>query len=273
MRSLLPFQLIASDLDGTLLNAQHIVGDFTIDTLRKLEQKHVDIVLATGRKHEDVFSIVKKIGIENIQIITSNGARIHDLSGKLLYKNDLPVDLALDIMNTPFDQNKIFVNSYQDSGWFIDRDIPQMAKYHQDSGFTYQVTDFRHHDASGTEKVFFIARTQADLLELEHYLRKTYGDQTEIVYASLNCLEIMNKQVSKGNALKKALADRHFSAEQCLAFGDGMNDESMLDFVGKGCIMANANPALIKALPHLEIIGYHGHEAVASYLRAIFNLI
>ncbi|MDA3978822.1 HAD family hydrolase, partial [Gallibacterium sp. AGMB14963] len=104
MRSLLPFQLVASDLDGTLLNAQHIVGDFTIDTLRKLEQKHVDIVLATGRKHEDVFSIVKKIGIENIQIITSNGARIHDLSGKLLYKNDLPVDLALDIMNTPFDQ-------------------------------------------------------------------------------------------------------------------------------------------------------------------------
>lgn len=273
MRSLLPFKLVASDLDGTLLNAQHVVGSFTIETLRKLEEKQVDIVLATGRKHEDVFSIVAKIGIENIQIITSNGARIHDLSGKLRYKNDLPNDLALEIMNTPFDKDKIFVNSYQDAGWFIDRDIPQMAKYHKDSGFSYQITDFRHHDASGTEKVFFIARTQADLLDLEQYLRQTYGDKTEIVYASLNCLEIMNKDVSKGNALKKALADRHYTAQECLAFGDGMNDESMLDFVGKGCIMANANPALIKALPNLEIIGYHGHEAVASYLRATFNLI
>ena len=39
MRSLLPFQLVASDLDGTLLNGQHVIGDFTIDTLRKLEQK------------------------------------------------------------------------------------------------------------------------------------------------------------------------------------------------------------------------------------------
>lgn len=272
MHKLSPFKLVASDLDGTLLNDQHVVGNFTIETLRKLEEKQIDIVLATGRKHEDVFSIVKKIGIENIQIITSNGARIHDLTGKLRYKNDLPADLALEIMNAPFDKNKIFANSYQDSGWFIDREIPQMAQYHKDSGFSYQVTDFRHHDASGTEKVFFIARTQADLLDLEHYLRTTYGEHTEIVYASLNCLEIMNKSVSKGNALKKALAERQYSATECLAFGDGMNDESMLDFVGKGCIMANANPALIQALPNLEVIGHHGHEAVASYLRAIFGL-
>ncbi len=106
MRSLLPFQLVASDLDGTLLNGQHVVGDFTIDTLRKLEQKQVDIVVATG-ENTNVFSIVAKIGIENIRMITSNGARIHDLSGRLLYKNDLPTDLALEIMNVPFDKNKI----------------------------------------------------------------------------------------------------------------------------------------------------------------------
>lgn len=273
MRSLLPFQLVASDLDGTLLNGQHVVGDFTIDTLRKLEQKQVDIVVATGRKHEDVFSIVAKIGIENIRMITSNGARIHDLSGRLLYKNDLPTDLALEIMNVPFDKNKIFVNSYQDSGWFIDREVPQMAKYHKDSGFGYQVVDFRHHNAQGTEKVFFIARCQQDLLELEQHLRQTYGNCTEIVYASLNCLEIMNKGVSKGNALRKVLHDCHYNNSACIAFGDGMNDETMLDFVGKGCIMQNANPALIHALPQLEIIGHHAHEAVASYLRATFGII
>ena len=47
----LPFKAVVSDLDGTLLNANHVIGDFTIEILNKLEQKGVDIILATGRNH------------------------------------------------------------------------------------------------------------------------------------------------------------------------------------------------------------------------------
>lgn len=41
----LPFRAMVSDLDGTLLTPEHLVGDLTIDTLRALEQKGVDIIL------------------------------------------------------------------------------------------------------------------------------------------------------------------------------------------------------------------------------------
>ena len=51
----LPFKAVVSDLDGTLLNTNHVIGDFTIEILNKLEQKGVDIILATGRNHTDVF--------------------------------------------------------------------------------------------------------------------------------------------------------------------------------------------------------------------------
>ena len=44
----LPFKAVVSDLDGTLLNTNHVIGEFTIDVLNKLEQKGVDIILATG---------------------------------------------------------------------------------------------------------------------------------------------------------------------------------------------------------------------------------
>lgn len=57
----LPFRAMVSDLDGTLLTPEHLVGDLTIDTLRALEQKKgVDIILATGRNHTDVSSILGK---------------------------------------------------------------------------------------------------------------------------------------------------------------------------------------------------------------------
>ena len=77
----LPFNALVSDLDGTLLNRHHRIGEFTIDTLNKLEQKGVDIILATGRNHTDVQSILQKIGSEKALMITSNGARVHDLQG------------------------------------------------------------------------------------------------------------------------------------------------------------------------------------------------
>ena len=75
----LPFKAVVSDLDGTLLNTNHVIGEFTIDVLNKLEQKGVDIILATGRNHTDVSSILGKIGAEHAVMITSNGARVRDL--------------------------------------------------------------------------------------------------------------------------------------------------------------------------------------------------
>ena len=85
----LPFKAVVSDLDGTLLNANHVIGDFTIEILNKLEQKGVDIILATGRNHTDVSSILGKIGAERAVMITSNGARVRDLKGNLIYSNSL----------------------------------------------------------------------------------------------------------------------------------------------------------------------------------------
>lgn len=55
-----PFRAIVSDLDGTLLNAHHMIGDFTIQTLQQLAAKGIDIMLATGRNHTDLLPILKK---------------------------------------------------------------------------------------------------------------------------------------------------------------------------------------------------------------------
>lgn len=268
----LPFRAIVSDLDGTLLNAHHIIGEFTIQTLDKLTEKQVDIILATGRNYTDVSSILSKVNTKQAVMITSNGARIHDLQGNLLYSNSLDENLAFQLMNMPFDDERICINSYQDEGWFINRDIPQLRKYHQDSGFMYDVVDFRHHHGRATEKVFFIGKTAEDLIELEQQLITKFGEQTAITFSTPTCLEVMNKNVSKGTALSYLLTQRDYQVTDCLAFGDGMNDVEMLNLVGKGCIMGNADPRLVSACPQLEQIGLNKDEAVASYIRATFNI-
>ena len=85
----LPFRAVVSDMDGTLLNANHVVGDFTISTLEKLAQRGIDIVLATGRGYTDVSSILNKMQIEKAAMIYSQigaqGGRIkQDISDNQL---------------------------------------------------------------------------------------------------------------------------------------------------------------------------------------------
>ena len=268
----LPFRAVVSDMDGTLLNANHVVGDFTISTLEKLAQRGIDIVLATGRGYTDVSSILNKMQIEKAAMITSNGAQIHDLQGNLLYSNYLPEDIAFEIMNIEFDHSRVCLNTYQHNDWFINIDVPQMRKYHKDSGFMYEVVDFKQHYGRDTEKVFFIARDPKDLVEVERELRDRFGNFTSITYSTPQCLEVMNKNVSKAAALAHLIEKRDYDLAHCIAFGDGMNDIEMLTEVGKGCIMGNADPRLKAALPDFEQIGLNKDEAVASYLRAIFGI-
>lgn len=266
------FCAIVSDLDGTLLNGNHVIGDFTIETLEKLSKRGIDIILATGRCHQDVSSIIGKVKIDNAIMITSNGAQVHNLQNELLLCNYLPEETALKIMQVPYDEKNVFVNTYQNDGWFISQDIPQLTKYHKDSGFTYQVVDFQQHHGRETEKVFFIGRTPSDLVPIENYLRQHFSNDAHITYSTPQCLEVMNKNVSKASALKQVLANREYGLNSCIAFGDGMNDIEMLSEVGKGCIMGNADPRLKQACPQLEQIGLNSHESVASYLRATFGV-
>lgn len=267
-----PFRAIVSDLDGTLLNTNHVIGDFTIDTLQKLAAKGIDVMLATGRNHVDLFPILQKVNIEHAVMITSNGARAQDLQGNLLVRNYLPESTAFEIMNLPFDRQRVCVNTYQGDDWFINVDVPQLRKYHQDSGFMYEVVDFAQHHGRDTEKVFFIGREPQDLVELELHLRAVYGDCTSITYSTPVCLEVMNQNVSKASALERVLASRDYDMQHCLAFGDGMNDVQLLSQVGKGCVMGNADPRLKAACPHLEVIGLNAQESVANYLRHLFDL-
>ena len=90
----LPYRAIVSDMDGTLLNGHHVVGDFTAQTLERLYDSQVDIVLATGRNYFDVSSILMKTKVKDAVLITSNGGQAANLQGVFLLNNSLSEGIA-----------------------------------------------------------------------------------------------------------------------------------------------------------------------------------
>lgn len=269
-----PFRAVISDLDGTLLNGEHRLGEFTIETLEKLAAKGVDIFLATGRSLPDVRRIMSKVNINEATLVTSNGARANNLAGELFVNHYIPEQIAFEIMTTtPFDPFNVCLNSYQADDWFINVDVEPLRKFHQESGFMYQVIDFKKHHGKKTEKIFFIGRTPESLVPVEQFIAEKYGDQLQLTYSTPQCFEIMAKSVCKANTLSQLVAARGYDLQDCIAFGDGMNDVEMLSQVGKGCVMGNADQRLRNALPNHEVIGDHKEQSVASYLRTIFEVV
>ena len=79
--------------------------------------------------------------------------------------------------------------------------------------------------------------------------------------------EAMDKNADKGMAVEQVLRLEGINRSQAVAFGDGMNDKSMLEYAGKGIIMGNAVEELKNALPYNEVTGPNTEDSVARYIE------
>ncbi|WP_133649639.1 Cof-type HAD-IIB family hydrolase [Paraburkholderia flava] len=266
------YQVIATDLDGTLLNGDHQVDPFTIATVRRLEAQQLQFVIATGRHYRDVAGIRDLLGIRPY-LITSNGARVHAPDDTMIYADNLPPPLVRRLVQPEVvgAHGRVIVNLFADNAWLIDRHAPELLRLHQDSGFGYSVIDMQQHDGSDIAKALYIG-DPADLAQVAVNLQQQFGDALYVTYSLPDCLEVMTSNVSKGRALKFVLDRLGVAPSRCVAFGDNMNDVDLLETAGHPFMMNNANPDLIALLPNVPRIGNNFEAGVAHHLRKLFSL-
>ncbi|MFA0115323.1 Cof-type HAD-IIB family hydrolase [Vibrio sp. 10N.261.46.E11] len=261
-------KIVASDLDGTLLAPNHQLSDFTKQTLTKLHGQGYTFVFATGRHHVDVAGIRKQTGIP-AYMITSNGARVHDQDDNLMYAKNLPVDLVQSVVDVLKQDPEIFIHIYMNDEWLLNREDETMKNFHDQTGFTYRLYDVDNAPTEGIAKIFCTHPNQEHehLVPFEDKLNEQFGDKLNIAFSTPWCLEVMAAEVSKGDALQAVAQSIDLELENCIAFGDGMNDVELLSMAGKGLVMGTSHEKVLKALPHNEIIGSNADDAVAHYLE------
>ncbi|ULN64166.1 Cof-type HAD-IIB family hydrolase [Vibrio gigantis] len=261
-------KIVASDLDGTLLAPNHQLSDFTKLTLKKLHDQGYTFIFATGRHHVDVAGIRQIAGIP-AYMITSNGARVHDQNDQLMYSQNVPQELVQPVIEIVRQDPNIFIHMYQNEDWLLDREDEMLAKFHSESGFSYKRFEADNAPNKGIAKVFFTHPEQDHeyLVTFEQKLRDAFGDKLNIAFSTPWCLEVMAAEVSKGHALDAVAKSLNLTLDNCVAFGDGMNDAEMLAMAGKGLIMGTSHEKVMKALPDNEVIGSNADDAVAHYLE------
>lgn len=260
------YKIVASDLDGTLLAPDHQINTFSKQTLNELHEKGLTFVFATGRHHVDVAGIREQVGIPAF-MITSNGARVHDQNDTLLYSQDIRPDMVQSIIDIVSHDPAIHINLYRHDDWLVSHESERLKKFHKDSGFSYSLFEINGAPNDGIAKIFFVHDDHDYLSGYEAQLNAKFGEHINAAFSTPFCLEVMAAGVSKGAALQAVAESVGMQLDDCIAFGDGMNDVEMLSMAGKGLVMGSAHEKVFNALPATQVIGTNEEDAVARYLR------
>lgn len=269
---------ILSDLDGTLLNHQHKFSDFTKAIVQQSQKEGLHFIIATGRHHKDVQGLLEKLAISTL-IITSNGARIHNERGKLLFEENLDSQIAKKILMTfPYEKYpNIRVNAYQNEEWISSLPSTTELEYH------YNQTNFKSRMENLKElksyeniiKIFFNTEPISDfentdsqsLSEIQTELSRIHGNDIILTAGLKTVIEVNSPKATKGQAMQKFASMKGLKLDEIVAFGDGYNDYDMLKTAGKGILMANAPQSLKEDLSELTIIGSCNDDSVARYIK------
>jgi Cof subfamily protein (haloacid dehalogenase superfamily) len=266
MTKLKNIKVVVSDLDGTLLNPQHRISDYTKSIFQELHNQNYLLIVATGRHHLDAMAIIDTLEVP-VYLVSSNGARVHSPEKEELFAFDLKSDVVKAALNVEIDP-EITVVLFKENVWQTNRVNEKLNAFQADLKYLPEVVDYKTLEDFSAIKIFFSHDNHDKLVALRELILANSSNDLHHAFSLPTCLEFMDKSVNKAVAIEKVLHREGFSLEEAVSFGDGFNDVEMLSSTGKGLIMGNA-PALLKeTLPHLEVIKTNAEDGVAHYIAS-----
>ena len=258
-------KLIASDMDGTLLNHNHKIPKENVKLINFAKNQGIEFVVATGRAYYEALPALNEENI-NCDVISFNGGIVYDKNGNIISITPmLPKDLyytieilkSFDISYQLYTKNTIYTKSIEtDINAYIDLirsngydpDVEHLraeAQQKLDVGYITEVENIELYLNEKENPPIKIIAISNDISKLEN-AAKLLSENTSISVTSsgANNIEIMHKNATKGEALKEIAKIYGINLENAVAIGDNLNDQAMLDIVGYSIAMKNGNTML-----------------------------
>ncbi|MGD0556056.1 MAG: HAD-IIB family hydrolase [Streptosporangiaceae bacterium] len=260
-------QLIATDLDGTIVRSDGTISERTVAAFARAEKAGARIVLVTGRPPRVMKPIAAALGYRGTAIC-ANGALSYDLAADTIIGQHLiaPRDLAAAAaalrsaipgigIAVEYPDGHAADELYQAARWSVNTAIPRLT---DDLLFARPAAKLlgRHMSHTPDELLAAAAPALDGLVNVSHSNGKSL-------------IEVSAANVSKASAVAELAASLGIGPESVVAFGDMPNDLPMLAWAGTSCAVANAHPDVLAAATH--VIGGLADDGVAAYLEGLFR--
>ncbi len=255
----MPYRLIVSDMDDTLLNERGLLSPATIEAIEAARAAGAELVLASGRMPCAMRAFSKQLGV-TLPMIAYNGAELIDPNtDESLYRLYVSTELSLELIRY-CEELGLHVQAY-DGDDFLTPVDNELAREYRDS--VYGVCGMRVMNQPLSEcvswpqpKLLAICHPgeTADLLEK---VKARFGDRLICAVSRPQYIECTSPEAGKERALRELCRQLNIPAEEVIAFGDGQNDVGMIRFAGLGCAVANAR-AEVRA--QADLVAPSNHE-------------
>ena len=234
------YKLMAFDMDDTLLDPKGQLTPRTLAALRSAMDAGVYVVLASGRMLEAMIPTAEKIGV-NGPMVLYNGGMVYDtVNRRTVSRTDIPLETARAICRMA-EEMGIYIQVYPGEGYYAAERTVYTDMYEKSIKVPCNIIGKPASEwiTTGQIKMLMIGEKEDTPGRIEVF-SKAFPD-VSFMMSKPHYVEIVAKGVDKSFALDAAAKDLGLTAEECMAFGDGQNDVSMLQYVGAGYCMLNAS--------------------------------
>lgn len=268
-------RLIATDIDGTLVNNRSEISKVTVEVLQRVLDDGILVVLVTGLNPWPVRRYVQQIG-HGIKAICLNGIFYLD-HGHLEAGSFIDVDVAIEAVHHILQNGYVPLVYGADS---VTRYIPgtpdamaEVASLIRDRPYQPFVT------VNDVDALFEIAPAQVSVCDtikraamLFPKLESVVGDRAYVVYqpARRSWVEVNHPEARKDVALLALARRLDITPDEILYFGDSLNDIPVFRAISYPVAVANARPEVL-ALAWQTALSNNEH-GVARYLASLFEL-
>lgn len=248
---------IAMDMDGTLLNEGKIISSKTKAALLEAQRQGVKVILTSGRPTPGLFKYAEELAMEEYDGIglSFNGAHVLDYqTNEVLFEQPLPLETSKAILEhlKNFDvkpmvchQNYMYVNDVFDNRIHFANEEINIIEYEARAGGykLCEVNDLAGFCDFPLHKVLVAA--DPDYLK-KHYqeMMRPFEGQVSALFSAPFYFEFTDLGITKAKAIAAVLPKLDVKKEELMAFGDGQNDQAMIEYAGIGVAMGNATPEL-----------------------------
>lgn len=272
---------VVLDIDGTLLNSEKKITDKTRKALIKLQKKGHILVLASGRPTSAMLKLAEQLEMKKHHglLVSYNGSKVIDCeSDEVLFNETLKVEEGkavlehlkkFDVIPMLEDKDYLYVNDvYNNKITWKEQEI-NIIEYEARGGqyLLCEKQDLAKHLNYEVNKILVAGQPE--------YLKAHYKEIEGPFKTSLSCMftadfyfEFTAKGIDKAKALKSVLHTKDIGA--IIAFGDGLNDLSMLTFADIAIAMGNAVDELKQIADKVTLT--NDEDGIAYALQELFDL-
>lgn len=259
-------KLFATDMDHTLLDDDSNLPVNFESRVKSIHEKDKHFALVSGRSYSNIRNKIGSFS-DDIIIVSDNGAVVTD-KGEMLYMDTLSKETLKQLLDVVMKLENTSIIAIAKDGAYVNI-CENVDHYSILSEFYDEYNHFEDISDIKDDIIKVTTLNTENMKEIYDRIHPLFPDNVRGVMSGSIWIDIMNDDIHKAKGIQMILDRYGLESKNFVAFGDYLNDLTMIELAGIGYAVKNAHPKILEVAD--TIIGTNNEDSVFSTIESYFE--